>query len=79
MLSFTMERFKTVPDTATGKALAGLLTELRGLGTKEKNEPPPLRVKRAENFPRLENNCGKLLLTYFMRPPDNEALGVIRP
>ena len=38
-----------------------------------------LRAKRAETCQGLEINIGKLLLVYFMRPPDLEALGVLRP
>ena len=39
----------------------------------------PLRAKGAENSQSLEINFGKLLLVYFMRPPDVEAQGVMRP
>ena len=38
-----------------------------------------LRAKRAENVQGLEINFGKLLLAYFTRLPDLEALGVMRP
>ena len=37
-----------------------------------------LRAKRAENFQGLQINFEKFLLVYFMRPPDLEALGVMR-
>ena len=36
-------------------------------------------MMRAENFQSLEINFGKLLLLYFMRPQDVEALVVMRP
>ena len=39
----------------------------------------PLRAKRAENFQGLEINFGKLLLVYFMKPPDHKVLSVMRP
>ena len=38
-----------------------------------------LQTKRAENVQGLEVNFGKLLMVYFMRPSDREALGVMRP
>ena len=48
--------------------------EFRGLKTKEKEW-----AKLAENFYGLDTSYGKLLLVYFMRPPDLEAFVVMRP
>ena len=45
----------------------------------QKGKKRALRVKRVGNFQGLEVNFGKLLLVYLMRPPDLEALGVMRP
>ena len=53
---------------------SGLPGEFRG----PKIRRGPLRAKRAENFQGLETKFGKLLLVYFMRPSDLEALGVMR-
>ena len=39
----------------------------------------PLRAKRADKFQGIELNFEKLLLIFFMRPPDLEALGIMRP
>ena len=54
-------------------------------GRQENSEVPgqnrkttPLRAKREGNFLSREINFGKLLLVHFMRPPDLEALGVMR-
>ena len=49
---------------------------LRPRGKRERRDP--LREMRAENFQGLEINFGKLLLVYFMRPPDLEVLGDMR-
>ena len=45
----------------------------------EKGKKRPLRAKRAENFHGREISFGQLLLAYFMKLPDFEALGVVRP
>ena len=58
----------------TGRATERILRS-RG---KEMAEAP-LRAKRAENFQGLEINFGKILLVYFMSPPDLEVLGIMRP
>ena len=54
-----------------------LLREVREPEAVEKDE---VRCERSEQiiFQRLEINFGKLLLVYFMRPPDLEALSVMR-
>ena len=52
--------------------------EFRGPGDKRERWGP-LRAKIAENFQGLECNFGKLLLVYFIRPPDLEDLGVMKP
>ena len=49
---------------------------LRPWGKRERRSP--LQAKRAENFQSLQINFGKLLLVYFMRPPDLESLGAMR-
>ena len=56
-----------------GKAAEGIL---RSKGKRERRGP--LQAKRAENSQGLEINFGKLLLVYFVRPPDLEALGDMR-
>ena len=54
-----------------------LLREVKEPEAVEKDE---VRCERSEQiiFQRLEINFGKLLLVYFMRPPDLEALSVMR-
>ena len=48
--------------------------------TRDKRERRrPLRAKRAKNVQGLAITFGKFLLAYFMRPPDLEALGVMKP
>ena len=52
--------------------------EFWGSGAKEKDEAP-MWAKRTGTFQGLEINFGKLLLVYFMRPPDLEAMSVMSP
>ena len=45
----------------------------------QKGKRRPTASEASRKFQGLETNFGKLLLVYFMRPPDLEALGAKSP